>query len=57
MRNKKSLKDGHHVLTVRFLPEEFEMLKKKQLARAARENRKVTYTEIVLSGVRSLSVR
>lgn len=53
MRQKKELKDaGHHTLTVRFKTDEFERLKAIQARKQKTDHRKVSYTEIVLAGVR-----
>jgi hypothetical protein len=53
MRARKSLKnDGCHVLTVRLTLEEFEILKLIQSKRRRSEHRKVSYTELVITGIR-----
>ncbi len=52
MRAKGALKDGYHVLTLRFLPEDFAHLQALQAARIKKERRRVTYTEIVTRSVR-----
>lgn len=53
MRQKKELKDsGWHTLTVRFKTGEFKRLKVIQARKEKIEHRKVSYTEIVLAGVR-----
>lgn len=53
-QKKQSLKDGHHVLTVRMPVQDFEHLKLAQAKIEKKDRRKVTYTEIIVNQIREL---
>lgn len=53
-QKRQSLKDGHHVLTVRMPVEDFEHLKLAQAKIEKKDRRKVTYTEIIVNQIREL---
>ena len=54
MPKRQSLKDGHHVLTVRMPIEDFAHLKDAQAKIEKKIRRKVSYTQIIVDKIREL---
>lgn len=57
MRKKRALHKNHHVLTVRFLDEEWQHFQAVQANLAKKERRHVTYNEIIVGQVMELPRR
>lgn len=51
MRKKAALKQGFHVLTVRFLDKEWEHLLAVRANLERKDSRNVPYTEIIVKGI------
>ncbi len=54
-QKKQSLKDGHHVLTVRMPTEDFNHLQAVQAKLVKKDRRKWTYTEIIVGQIRRMA--
>lgn len=57
MRKKRALNEGYHVLTIRFLDQEWEHFQAVQANLTKKERRHVTYNEIVVGQVMEMPRR
>lgn len=53
-QKRQNLRNGYHVMTVRFLPEDWTHLLEVQSRRQKKEKRKVPLTEIIVGRIRTL---
>lgn len=56
IRQKGTLKNGYHILTVRFVGDEWDEVMKLQEHMRKRQNRKITYNEVIVNSVKANSV-